>query len=94
MKNRDVGHRGKSAASELLKVIVVLNRRRGHKPRGLGGGGLHDRARIEQAHRLQREQDKRQKRRQQKGGLDRRLRPILARDINTERCPWHPSRHR
>ena len=86
MKDRNVGHCGKSAAGELLK-IVVLRRRRGHEPRGLGGGRLHDRARIEQAHRLQREKDECQKRRQQKSGLDRRLRPVLARGINTTRCP-------
>ena len=36
---------------------------------------------------LQCEKDERQKRRQQKSGLDRRLRPVLARDINTTRCP-------
>ena len=87
MKNRNVGNRGKTAAGELLNILVIPHRRRGHEPRGLGGGRLHDRARVEQAHRLQRQQDERQKRRQQECRLDRRLRPVLARDINTARCP-------
>ena len=87
MKNRNVWHRGKSAARKLLNILVIPQRRCGHKPRGLGGGRLHDRARIEQAHRLQRQQDERQKRRQQECRLDRRLRPVLARDINRARCP-------
>ena len=48
---------------------------------------IYDDGTYEQAHRLQCEKDERQKRRQQKSGLDRRLRPILARDVNTTRCP-------
>ena len=93
VKDRDIGHRGETAAGKLLEV-VVLRRRRGHEPRRLGGGRLHDRTRIEQAHRLQRKQDERQKRRQQKSGLDRGLRPVLARDINRARCLWRLRRRR